>query len=113
MRLLTSTAAPTNNAKRSPPAARQRFMPRPRISTEMRPSMPARKRWALFERRRSYLHCVNIGMRYSWDERKNRSNIAKHAVAFGDAKRIFEGRLSKKSMTASITAKSESMLSAW
>jgi uncharacterized DUF497 family protein len=30
-------------------------------------------------------------MRYSWDERKNRSNIANHAVAFGDAKRIFKG----------------------
>jgi uncharacterized DUF497 family protein len=30
-------------------------------------------------------------MRYSWDERKNRSNIARHGIAFGDAKRIFEG----------------------
>jgi uncharacterized protein len=30
-------------------------------------------------------------MRYSWDGRKNRSNIAKHAIAFGDAKGIFEG----------------------
>src|SRR4029077_13093239 len=45
MRLLASTAAPTNSAKRSAPSARQRFMPRPRINTEMRPSMPARKRW--------------------------------------------------------------------
>src|ERR1700731_2234049 len=45
MRLLASTAAPTNSAKRSAPSARQRFMPRPRIKTEMRPSMPARKRW--------------------------------------------------------------------
>ncbi len=30
-------------------------------------------------------------MRYSWDERKNRSNIARHGIAFDDAKRIFEG----------------------
>ena len=45
MRLLASTAAPTNNSKRLVPSARQRFMPRPRNSTEMRPSMPARKRW--------------------------------------------------------------------
>jgi uncharacterized DUF497 family protein len=30
-------------------------------------------------------------MRYSWDERKKRINIARHSVAFGDAKRIFEG----------------------
>src|ERR1700738_1323858 len=44
-RLLASTAAATHNAKRSLPSARQRFMPRPRNSTEMRPSMPARKRW--------------------------------------------------------------------
>src|SRR6202140_238045 len=43
-RLLASTAAATHNAKRSLPSARQRFMPRPRNSTEMRPSMPARKR---------------------------------------------------------------------
>ena len=43
-RLLASTAAPTNTSKRSRPWARQRFMPRPRKSTEMRPSMPARKR---------------------------------------------------------------------
>ncbi len=54
MRLLASTAAPTNNAKRSAPSARQRFMPRPRISTEMRPSMPARKRWPCIERWRSF-----------------------------------------------------------
>jgi len=30
-------------------------------------------------------------MRYSWNERKNRSNIARHGLAFEDAKRIFEG----------------------
>jgi uncharacterized protein len=30
-------------------------------------------------------------MRYSWDARKNRSNIARHRIAFEDAKRIFEG----------------------
>jgi len=30
-------------------------------------------------------------MRYSWNERKNRSNIARHGIAFDDAKRIFEG----------------------
>jgi hypothetical protein len=45
MRLLASTAAATHNSKRSWPSARQRFMPRPRNRTEMRPSMPARKRW--------------------------------------------------------------------
>jgi len=36
-------------------------------------------------------------MRYSWDERKNRSNIAKHAVALNG---FSKARLSKKSMTA-------------
>src|ERR1700694_3732919 len=45
MRLLASTAAATHSSKRSRPSARQRFMPRPRNSTEMRPSIPARKRW--------------------------------------------------------------------
>src|ERR1700745_2460087 len=45
IKLLASTAAATHNSKRSLPSARQRFMPRPRNSTEMRPSMPARKRW--------------------------------------------------------------------
>src|SRR5467141_2448502 len=45
MRLLASTAAATHSSKRSRPSARQRFMPRPRNNTEMRPSMPARKRW--------------------------------------------------------------------
>src|SRR6202158_799718 len=44
IRLLASTAAPTNTSKRGRPSARQRFMPRPRNSTEIRPSMPARKR---------------------------------------------------------------------
>src|SRR5216117_2400267 len=44
IKLLASTAAHTHNSKRSRPSARQRFMPRPRNSTEMRPSMPARKR---------------------------------------------------------------------
>src|SRR5438552_10729041 len=44
IRLLASTAAPTPNSKRWRPSARQRFMPRPRNNTEMRPSMPARKR---------------------------------------------------------------------
>jgi hypothetical protein len=45
IRLLVSTAAPTNTWNRSRPLARQRRMPRPRISTEMRPSMPTRNRW--------------------------------------------------------------------
>src|SRR2546425_1364511 len=44
IRLLASTAAPTPNSKRWRPSAGQRFMPRPRNNTEMRPSMPARKR---------------------------------------------------------------------
>lgn len=30
-------------------------------------------------------------MPYSWNERKNRSNIARHGISFDDAKRIFEG----------------------
>jgi uncharacterized DUF497 family protein len=30
-------------------------------------------------------------MRYTWDEEKNRRNIALHGIAFEDAKRIFEG----------------------
>ena len=30
-------------------------------------------------------------MHYSWNEEKNRSNIARHGIAFEDAKRIFEG----------------------
>ena len=45
IRLLASAAARTNNVRRSAPLGRQRFMPRPRISTEMRPSVPAQKRW--------------------------------------------------------------------
>jgi len=30
-------------------------------------------------------------MRYAWDRKKNRSNVARHGVAFEDAIRIFEG----------------------
>ena len=30
-------------------------------------------------------------MRYGWDERKNRRYIARHGIAFEDAKRIFDG----------------------
>jgi uncharacterized DUF497 family protein len=30
-------------------------------------------------------------MRYTWDERKNRRNIAERGIAFEDATRIFEG----------------------
>jgi uncharacterized protein len=30
-------------------------------------------------------------MRYIWDARKNRSNIARHGISFEDARRIFEG----------------------
>lgn len=30
-------------------------------------------------------------MRYSWDEEKNRANLAKHGIAFEDAIGIFEG----------------------
>jgi uncharacterized protein len=30
-------------------------------------------------------------MRYSWDERKDRRNIALHGIAFEDAARIFDG----------------------
>ena len=39
-----SSGAPTNNSKRWRPSAGERFIPRPRNGTEMRPSMPARKR---------------------------------------------------------------------
>jgi len=30
-------------------------------------------------------------VRYTWDEEKNRRNIALHGIAFEDARRIFEG----------------------
>ena len=30
-------------------------------------------------------------MRYTWQEKKNRGNIALHGIAFEDAMRIFEG----------------------
>ena len=30
-------------------------------------------------------------MRYSWDQEKNRRNLARHGIAFQDAQRIFEG----------------------
>jgi uncharacterized DUF497 family protein len=30
-------------------------------------------------------------MDYIWDQRKNRSNVARHGIAFDDAKRIFDG----------------------
>src|SRR2546428_7317654 len=49
IRLLASTAAPTHNSKRWRPSAGQRFMPRPRNNTEMRPSMPARKPCPFFK----------------------------------------------------------------
>jgi uncharacterized DUF497 family protein len=30
-------------------------------------------------------------MRYSWDEEKNRGNLARHGIGFEDALRIFDG----------------------
>ena len=30
-------------------------------------------------------------MRYTWDARKNRSNVKRHKIAFEDAIRIFDG----------------------
>lgn len=30
-------------------------------------------------------------MRFTWDARKNRQNVARHGIAFEDAIRIFEG----------------------
>lgn len=30
-------------------------------------------------------------MRYTWDQKKNRRNIALHGIAFEDAQRIFDG----------------------
>jgi uncharacterized DUF497 family protein len=30
-------------------------------------------------------------MRYSWDEEKSQANIARHGIAFEDAKRVFDG----------------------
>ena len=30
-------------------------------------------------------------MRYSWNQEKNRRNLARHGIAFEDAQRIFEG----------------------
>jgi hypothetical protein len=49
IKLLASTAAPTHNSKRLRPSSRQRFMPRPRNSTEMVPSMPGSKALSFFE----------------------------------------------------------------
>src|SRR5204862_357399 len=61
IKLLASTAAPTHNSKRSRPSARQRFMPRPRNSTEMRPSMPARKR-CLFLKSGLFSYFARVGV---------------------------------------------------
>jgi uncharacterized DUF497 family protein len=33
-----------------------------------------------------YIHAV----KYSWDEAKNRANIARHSIAFGDAVSMFD-----------------------
>ncbi len=30
-------------------------------------------------------------MRYTWDEDKDRANLVRHGIAFGDAQRVFEG----------------------
>src|SRR3979490_3384615 len=49
MRLLASTAAATHSSKRSRPSARQRFMPRPRNNTEMRPLDTCAKALAILE----------------------------------------------------------------
>jgi hypothetical protein len=49
-------------------------------------------------------------MNYTWDQRKNRRNIALHGLAFEDAVGIFDGPSLKESMSASITAKFASML---
>src|SRR5215471_2502738 len=51
MRLLANTAAPTNNSKCNFPSARQRFIPRPRNSTEMRPLNASTEFLALLEGR--------------------------------------------------------------
>jgi uncharacterized protein len=32
-------------------------------------------------------------MRFTWDERKRRSNLAKHGLDFADAARVFDGAL--------------------
>src|SRR5207253_7169274 len=50
-RLLASTAAPTRISNCLSPLDWHRFIPRPRNSTEMRPSMPAAKSLAFLERR--------------------------------------------------------------
>src|ERR1017187_7443107 len=60
-RFLASTAAPTKTSNRSRPLARQRFIPRPRNSTEIRPSMPTRKRCpCLNARLRSKVSCSAV-----------------------------------------------------
>ena len=33
-----------------------------------------------------------MGLRYEWDEAKNRENIAKHGLSFDDAEQVFSGR---------------------
>ena len=55
MRLLASTAAATNRAKRSAPSVRQRFMPRPRIKHGNAPLDAGTEALALLECRRSFV----------------------------------------------------------
>jgi hypothetical protein len=55
-----ATAAPTHSSKRSRHSARQRFIPRPRNSTEMRPLDAGAKALALLEGR-TVLVCLAFG----------------------------------------------------
>ncbi|MFZ0201117.1 MAG: BrnT family toxin [Candidatus Sulfotelmatobacter sp.] len=35
--------------------------------------------------------CKYIRWRYTWDQKKNRRNVALHGISFADAMRIFDG----------------------
>ena len=87
MRLLASTAAATHSSKRSRPSAGQRFIPRPRNSTEMRPSMPARKRWPLLNSRlfSSGFALGRFGAAPLWDAHHlDASLLARRYIAFAE-----------------------------
>src|SRR5271157_834668 len=35
---------------------------------------------------------VTMGLKYDWDEAKNRENLSKHGLSFEDAEQVFAGR---------------------
>jgi uncharacterized DUF497 family protein len=52
-------------------------------------------------------------MRFTWDTRKNRQNVARHGIAFEDAARIFEGPTLEKADDRYDTVRVASMRLAW